>query len=490
MLTYPLEAGRGSLYIQLYALIKDDISQGRLAPREKLPSKRSLAKHLGLSLITVENAYAQLAVEGYIYTRPRQGYYVADLYQGLARRPPLPQPQLPEAGEGPPPAGEAPAGEGVIDLVKSGLPAAAFPFHLWARLLRRTLTVTPEEELITPAPAAGALVLRQALSGYLYQFRGVRVEPRQLIVGAGTQTLYNILVQLLGRDRLYALEDPGYPRLAQVYAANDVACCFLPMDGQGVDGASLQASRAHILHITPSHQFPTGVVMPVSRRLQLLAWAGEAEGRYIIEDDYDCEFRHLGRPLPSLQSSDRQERVIYINTFSKTLSPSLRLSYMVLPRHLARLFQQRLGFYSSTVANLEQYVLAAFIREGYLERHINRMRTYYRGKRDRLLALLAQPPWAGRVEVRGEEQGLHFLLRLHVRGRGGRAVRDQELAAAGAREGLRLSFLSAYYHQPPAQPTHTLLVNYAQLTEEALPATVARLWRALGPYLEEGCGQA
>ena len=367
MLTYSFANLKGeSMYTHLYKCIKKDILAGTLKPTEKLPSKRMLAKNLGISLITVETAYAQLLVEGYIYSEPKRGYYVAKLQQQLL---PKNQPQASKPII-------ATKEQLTLSFAKSSVPPDTFPYNTWARLLRNTLTSADEHALISDTAAGGVLPLRKALAKHLYQFRGLSVSPEQIIIGSGTQTLYNLIVQLLGRSHVYALEDPGYPQLAAIYGTNDVFCRYLPMDKQGIQAEVLESSGADILHITPSHQFPTGITMPVSRRYELLHWASKKSSRYIIEDDYDCEFRLFGKPIPPLQSIDKSEKVIYINTFSKTLAPTFRISYMVLPPHLASLFYAKLGFYSCTVSNFEQFTLAKFIEGGYFERHINRMRTY------------------------------------------------------------------------------------------------------------------
>ena len=276
MLTYSFANLQGeSFYIHLYKCIRQDILEGTLKAREKLPSKRTLAKNLGISLITVENAYAQLAMEGYIFSEPRRGYFVSTLQQtqSTTNKPPkrLPAPQqiLPKT----PPA---------LSFAKSSVPADTFPYNTWARLLRNTLTSADEHALISDTAAGGVLPLRQALVKHLYQFRGLNVAPEQIIIGSGTQTLYNLIVQLLGRSHIYALEDPGYPQLAAIYRTNDVFCRYLPMDEQGIQAEVLESSGADILHITPSHQFPTGITMPVSRRYELLHWASEKPNRYII----------------------------------------------------------------------------------------------------------------------------------------------------------------------------------------------------------------
>ena len=469
MLTYSFANLKGeSMYTHLYKCIKKDILAGTLKPTEKLPSKRMLAKNLGISLITVENAYAQLLVEGYIYSEPKRGYYVAKLQQQLL---PKNQPQASKPII-------ATKEQLTLSFAKSSVPPDTFPYNTWARLLRNTLTSADEHALISDTAAGGVLPLREALAKHLYQFRGLSVSPEQIIIGSGTQTLYNLIVQLLGRSHVYALEDPGYPQLAAIYGTNDVFCRYLPMDKQGIQAEVLESSGADILHITPSHQFPTGITMPVSRRYELLHWASKKSSRYIIEDDYDCEFRLFGKPIPPLQSIDKSEKVIYINTFSKTLAPTFRISYMVLPPHLASLFYAKLGFYSCTVSNFEQFTLAKFIEGGYFERHINRMRTYYRNKRDNLLQYLASCPASKALQVEGENSGLHFLLHLATE------ASDSQLRAAAATQGLQIKFLTDYYHHKLSDNSHTLLMNYTGIEDTQLYPALDKLFSALMPYLK------
>lgn len=467
MLTYTFENLHGqSMYAHLYQCIKEDILNGKLESEDKLPSKRTLAKNLGISLITVENAYAQLMIEGYIYSRPKRGYYVAK----IMKQPPLHQEvkqnsklQLPQ--------------KQAFSFASGNVPAETFPYNIWSRLLRQVLTAANENTLLCDTSCGGIVQLRQAIAQHLYQFRGMQAEPEQIIIGAGTQVLYNLIVQLLGRNHIYALEDPGYPQLAAIYKANNVFCRYLPMDKNGVSREMLENSGADILHITPSHQFPTGIIMPASRRYELLHWAGQSSSRYIIEDDYDCEFRLYGRPIPTLQSSDTAEKVIYINTFSKTLAPTFRISYMVLPSHLTTLFYQKLGFYSCTVSNFEQFTLAKFIEGGYFERHLNKMRTYYRNKCDKLLQYLAKNTTAPYLTVEGENSGLHFLLHLDAQSS------DTKLKQVAAIQGLEIKFLSDYYHEKINDNSHTLLMNYTGIEEKELYPALDKLFNALSPYL-------
>lgn len=467
MLTYTFENLHGqSMYAHLYQCIKEDILNGKLEAEDKLPSKRTLAKNLGISLITVENAYAQLMIEGYIYSRPKRGYYVAK----IMKQPPLHQ-EVKQNSKLRLPQKQA------FSFASGNVPAETFPYNIWSRLLRQVLTAANENTLLCDTSCGGIVQLRQAIAQHLYQFRGMQAEPEQIIIGAGTQVLYNLIVQLLGRNHIYALEDPGYPQLAAIYKANNVFCRYLPMDKNGVSREMLENSGADILHITPSHQFPTGIIMPASRRYELLHWAGQSSSRYIIEDDYDCEFRLYGRPIPTLQSSDTAEKVIYINTFSKTLAPTFRISYMVLPSHLTTLFYQKLGFYSCTVSNFEQFTLAKFIEGGYFERHLNRMRTYYRNKCDKLLQYLAKNTTAPYLTVEGENSGLHFLLHLDTQSS------DTKLKQVAAIQGLEIKFLSDYYHEKINDNSHTLLMNYTGIEEKELYPALDKLFNALLPYL-------
>lgn len=466
MLTYSFENIQSeSMYEHLYRCIKQDILQKKLRAGEKLPSKRTFAKNLGVSTITVESAYAQLVAEGYLYTLPKRGYYVCELEKGE-------EPTLP------PPRREAPAPQPKrtywADFVGSSVAKDMFPFSIWVKLLRDVTAGEDETALLTDTSAGGIRKLRQAISDHLYAFRGMSIDPEQIVVGAGTEYLYSVLIQLLGRSRGYAVEDPGYLRLSKIYEKNDVTVHHIPMDASGIIPEKLEESGAEILHITPSHHFPTGVVMPVSRRYEFLSWASKGANRYIIEDDYDCEFRLSGRPIPTLQSIDVMEKVIYINTFSKSLAPAFRISYLVLPKHLVTRFYETLGFYSGTVSCLEQMTLARFLSGGYFEKHINRMRNYYRTMRDKLLGELGRSPLAGRVRISEENAGLHFLMELDT------PRSEEEILRAAEEEGLRLSFVSQYYYnKEEGRHARVLVMNYSGLEEEKLSEAVARLSRAV-----------
>ena len=359
MLTYNFtNIGSDSMYEYLYKCIKNDILQGNLQAGEKLPSKRSFAKNLGISVITVENAYEQLIAEGYIYSMPKRGFYVTDFKGALETK------QREEVQEIIP----LTSGENsyLADFTSNQTEADQFPFTIWAKMVREVLSDS-RIQLMTNPPCGGIMSLRQSIAGYLKDFRGMTVQPEQIIIGAGTEYLYGLLIQLLGHEAVYAVENPGYQKIGKIYQNYQVNWKYIDMDKEGVEVSQLEEKKVDIVHISPSHHYPTGIVMPVSRRYELLGWAAKGEGKYIIEDDYDSELRLGGKPIPTLQSIDISEKVIYMNTFTKTLASTVRISYMILPRPLLEQFYQKLSFYSCTVSNFEQYTLDLFIKEGYFE---------------------------------------------------------------------------------------------------------------------------
>ena len=461
MLTYSLEhKNNRNLYEYFYECIKNDIISGRLQPEEKLPSKRAFAANNGISTVTVENTYGQLMAEGYIYSRPKSGFYVARITRPVPSEHSLP-PQIPEMTK----EGAEPR----INLVSNHTAPASFPFSIWAKLTRQLLS-EQDQKLLLSSPAGGVMELRKAIARHLSDFRGISCQPEQVIIGAGTEYLYGLIVQLLGRDRIYGLENPGSRKILHIYRALGVKTVPLSLDDEGVALIPENLTLPDILQISPSHHFPTGIVTSASRRYGLLQWANEAEGRYIIEDDYDSEFRLLGKPIPSLYSMDTTDRVIYFNTFTKTLASTIRISYMVLPRPLLLAFYEKLGFYSCTVSNFEQYALARFIAEQYFEKHINRMRIYYKNLRDKLIRRLMQSSLASKVQIMEADAGLHFLLKIDT------DLSDAQLKKNAGERGLTMAFLSDYYspayQDPEEKYLHTAIINYSGLLEEDIELLV------------------
>ncbi|MBQ6720082.1 MAG: PLP-dependent aminotransferase family protein [Oscillospiraceae bacterium] len=451
MLTYELKKSPGvPLYEALYRCIRGDILSGALKPGEKLPSKRALSSHLEVSKITVEAAYNQLLAEGYICSREKVGYFVEAVERPVPR----------ETAASPEKREELP--KPLLDLTRTG--TEHFPFSVWSRLQREVM-LDYGEKLLQPLPHQGIPELRQAIADHLAAFRGMETDPDNILIGAGTDFLYNLLIQLLGRDKTYAVEEPGYGKIRKIYAAGGVRCISAPMDSRGVRPDGLK--NAQVLHFSPSHHFPTGLVTPVQRRLELLNWAKQQNG-WIIEDDYDSEFRFDAHPMPAMQSLDSQ-RVIYMNSFSKTLAPSIRISYLVLPPALMQQFRQTLGFYSCTVASFEQFTLARFLSRGHFEKHINRMRKFYKSRRNRVVSLLENSPFADKITILEQDAGLHFLVKVDT------PLSDGELTARLAASGIRVKALSEYYHLPAGEDRHCFLVNYSVLDEAALEAALHRL---------------
>ncbi len=465
MLTYSFENRNGmSLYEYLYNCIKEDILSFRLAPDEKLPSKRALAKNLDISTITVESAYGQLTAEGYIYSVPKSGFYVSHIASSKAVKESVTE----SISSSPTKKSE----DFFADFVRNNAASDNFPFVTWTKLMRETMS-DEQKKLMVSSPSTGIYELRKAIADYLFQFRGMKVSADRIIIGAGTEYLYSLIIQLLGRSKRYALEDPGYRKIYHIYKANEVDCVHVPLDSHGIDMNMLEKSNADVLHISPSHHFPTGIVTPVSRRYELLSWASKSKDRYIIEDEYDSEFRLLGKPIPSLQSIDVLEKVIYINTFSKSLTPTIRISYMVLPEELMKKYNEKLSFYSCTVANFEQYTLASFIKRGFFEKHINRMRNFYRTQRDGMMETIKSHPLYERVTVTEENSGLHFLLTVRT------DLSDGELMRRARVKGINVSCLSQYYFDSGNSKEHTLVINYSGIEREKMKEAVERLFEAV-----------
>lgn len=468
MLTYSFDnLGNDSLYEYLYKQIKKDINNHKLHPHEKLPSKRALAKHLNISTITVENAYGQLLAEGYIYSVPKSGYYVSDItldnyrlkndYGDLPTRRATYRMDIGSSGNY------------FIDFVNNYTSPDNFPFTAWTKLMRETMS-EDKDRLMIKSPSIGIFELRSAIADYLYQFRGIDAHPDQIVVGAGTEYLYGLIIQLLGHERVYAVEDPGYRKISRIYEANKVKCVHIPMDNHGISIKALEESDANVLHISPSHHFPTGIVTPISRRYELLTWASKSQDRYIIEDDYDSEFRLLGKPIPALQSIDVSEKVIYMNTFSKSLTPTIRISYMVLPKSLIKRYNNELSFYACTVSNFEQYTLAKFIEQGYFEKHINRMRNHYRKIRDSILINIRNRLGEKKGRIMEEDAGLHFLLQVETK------LSDEELVMKAAEKGINISCLSQYYYNESNAVKNTIIINYSGINAESIEEGVKKLF--------------
>ncbi len=463
MVTFILDANsKIPLYMQLYSYLREEIETGNIRSGEKLPSKRALSAHLKISIITVETAYAQLLAEGYITSKPGSGFYAERFAddRDIAGT-------VSEVTET-----VSETAEIKYDFRTNRIDTSDFPFSAWAKLSREVLSER-SADLLNACHHQGMLTLRISIAEYLKNFRGMKVSPEQIVVGAGSEYLIGLIIQLLGRDNAYGVENPGYSKIYKIFSANTSRVFPVPMDEKGASAEAITGFGINVLHVTPSHHFPLGIVMPVSRRQELLRWACSQEDRYIIEDDYDSEFRYSGRPVSTLQSMDRYDRVIYINTFTKSLAPSMRISYMVLPEHLCRRFNTRLGFYSCTVPVFEQLTLAKFMEKGHFDRHINRMKKIYRQRRDILCEKISESKLGDIVKISGCDAGMHLLLTVN------NGMKQSELLAAAAKKGAKVYGLSEYYSFPVSDiPNNIVVAGFSGLNEQELIKGAEALERA------------
>lgn len=377
---------REPAYLQLYRQLRDDIVKGIYLWGGRLPSKRLIADEIGVSTVTVEHAYALLSDEGYIAARQRSGYFVSFRSEdGFAVSSGESMLHMPISGHFSTeysvtdhPATDHPAAEhSLADHPAADYPSAAeaaqeFPFSVLTKTMRRVMNDFGER-ILERSPNPGCTVLREAIRQYLARSRGILSDTEQIVIGSGAEYLYSLIVELLGREKTYAFESPSYEKIEQVYRASEVQYEMLPLGRDGIESASLWDCRADILHISPYRSFPSGVTASASKRHEYMNWANR-DKRYIVEDDFESEFSISRKPEETLFSLTPKDNVIYMNTFSKTISPSLRVGYMVLPVHLVPVFEQKLGFYSCTVPTFMQFVLAQLIMDGDFERHINRVR--------------------------------------------------------------------------------------------------------------------
>jgi len=431
------------LYKQLYQQIREHVLTGKLPADSRLPSVRELAAELATSRNTVEGAYQELLAEGYIYSRERSGYFVSALDQEAAPSSRTPHP----CPSGRPPE---PAAGCRFDFHPARLDPESFPTALWRKCFLQTLR-SSGTDLVQYGEPQGEWGLRRSLQSYLERARGVVCEPQQIVICAGLQQSLEIVAQLLRESHTaLAVENPGYHLPRAVFRNHGFAIVPVPVTEQGLDPERLRAGAATLAYVTPSHQLPLGYVMPVAQRLKLLDWAGRG-GNLILEDDYDSELRYQGRPIPSLQGLRPQGNIVYLGTFSKILSPALRLSYLVLPPSLLAAYRRRFADYFSTVSLLEQRTMATFMEQGHWERHVRRMRIRYQKKHDAMLRAVARH-FGGKATVVGQGAGLHVVLQLAGPDPGEAAILRRALES-----GIRLFPFSAFYVEGRPESTRLLL---------------------------------
>ena len=472
--------GKDSIYQQIYEHICKEIKNGNLKEGVKLPSTRALAKHLQISRSTVDMAYGQLVAEGYVYTLPAKGYYVADVKQLYDIQIPDISSHEEKISDFTEQKKENPL---LVDFSPKGVDLNKFPFNVWRKLTKEILSAD-NKELFAAGNPKGEVCLRKTICEYLYEARGVKCSYHQIILGAGYEYLLMILSQILEVNdaniiekkrirKTIAMESPTYIQAYNVFSNLGYRVQLMQMDDNGMKAEQLENSNVNLAYIMPSHQFPTGVVMPLKRRLEMLQWAKNESNRYIIEDDYDSEFRYIGKPIPALKAIDENQKIIYLGTFSKSIAPGIRMSYMVLPQNLLECYQSKLKFYSTTVSRIDQSIVNEFIRQGFYARHLNRMRSIYRGKHEVLLKALRELPES--FVTKGENAGLHILLEVP----GDRT--EEDLIREAKKAGVKVYSLKDCQIGPQVRKNPTLILGYAKLTEQEIQQGI----RLLGKVLEK-----
>ena len=430
------------LYVRIYLQLKQMIMEGKYTEHQKMPSKRKLAQTLKVSPLTVDQAYQQLIAEGYVYSIEKSGFYVNKQIEILS---PL-SPQISHESEE-----IKHQRKYLYSFETNDIDTSLFPNTTWAKLSRKVLSENYEQMLNETDPQ-GLFLLRKEIARYLEIYRGMKVDIHQIVIGSGSTSLIGLIVEILKRNNHYAIENPGYKKIYQLFKANDVHLSLISLDEQGLNMDSLRESKASIVHITPSHQFPMGIVMPIQRRIELLNWASENPDRFIIEDDYDSEFRYQGMPIPALQGLDQYDAIIYMNTFTKTLAPSFRISYMVLPKRLMKRYQEISLYHGCTVPNFEQYILYEFMSEGYFERHVNRMRNLYKQKVEIIMKMIQKYPY---IKLKGYGAGLHAILQID------KPIQIHALQHLLEDKKIKISSLNDYYHAKQDTSYPIFVLGYA-----------------------------
>ena len=450
-ITIALEAkSKMPLYEQIYIHIKKEIQMGHLGCAVKLPSTRALALHLDVSRSTIDLAYEQLRLEGYIEAFPCRGFFVAQINE-------LHQFHKSDAKKKIETLEKKPGYS--YDFTPYGVDLHSFPYNVWRKLSKDILR-EDKAQLFQLGNPQGEYELREVIMTYLHQSRGVHCTPEQIVIGAGSDYMILLLNILLGNEKKIAFESPTYLKAYRVFESLGYEMSTVKTTQKGIDIDELRAVEADLVYVMPSHQYPLGTIMPVKHRLALLEWSNEREGRYIIEDDYDSEFRYKGKPIPALQGYDDNEKVVYLGTFSKAIAPAIRISYMVLPESLLRVFEKRGKVLSSSVSKIDQMILSEFIEQRYFERHLNKTRALYKSRHDLLIQCLK--PLASVCEISGEQGGVHLLLDFH------NGKSEQELILAARDKGIKVYGLSEYCVDEALPKSTTILLGYANMKEEQI----------------------
>ena len=452
MLTVELKSkDKMPLYEQLYLKIRGLITEGELVEGEKLPSERALAANLQISRNTVTLAYEQLYAEGYVEVRPQSGYYVNKIdrinsekkeeFTDIRNESVNPEPEY------------------EYDFSPFSLCKESFPYRMWDRLYRQCMR-DRGEELFNLGERQGDLELRVAIAKYLFGYRGLSVKPENMIIGAGTGYLLQLLEHLIDEKSIIAMENPTYMQAYRIFSSLNRKVYPINLDENGLKVEELKRSEAKAVYLTPSHQFPTGVVMPIKRRKEILGWAA-GEDRYIIEDDHDSEFRYKGLPIPPLKAIDTGNKVVYLGTFSRTIAPAIRIGFMVLPDGLLKVYRRKLAFLACTVPRIDQAVLTEFILGGHYERHINKARKIYKSRHDKLISSLKV--FGDKVKIMGGNAGMHLMVKFKL------DMSEEEVVSRAEKSGIKLVGLSKHrIGENPEGGEAYILIGYGNISEDRI----------------------
>ena len=452
MLTVELKSkDKMPLYEQLYLKIRGLITEGELAEGEKLPSERGLAANLQISRNTVTLAYEQLYAEGYVEVRPQSGYYVNKIdrinsekkeeFTDIKNESVNPEPEY------------------EYDFSPFSLCKESFPYRMWDRLYRQCMR-DRGEELFNLGERQGDMKLRVAIAKYLFGYRGLSVKPENMIIGAGTGYLLQLLEHLIDEKSIIAMENPTYMQAYRIFSSLNREVYPINLDENGLKVEELKRSEAKAVYLTPSHQFPTGVVMPIKRRKEILGWAA-GEDRYIIEDDHDSEFRYKGLPIPPMKAIDTGNKVVYLGTFSRTIAPAIRIGFMVLPDGLLKVYRKKLAFLACTVPRIDQAVLTEFILGGHYERHINKARKIYKSRHDKLISSLKV--FGDKVKIMGGNAGMHLMVKFKF------DMTDEEVVSRAEKSGIKLVGLSKHrIGESPESSEACILIGYGNISEDRI----------------------
>jgi GntR family transcriptional regulator / MocR family aminotransferase len=452
------------LYEEVYVHLKNLIEKDILNEDEKMPSKRRLAENFNISPLTVEKAYAQLIDEGYVYSVEKKGYFVSK--KVAIFKPTFSVKQ------------EITKNEEIhsykYDFSTGKVDTSYFPHKTWAKLAREVLS-EQHHQMLNEIDPMGLFELREEIAKHIEIYRGIQVDPNQIFVGSSSTQLLNLLIEILGRQKIYGIEDPTYPKIYHLFKSLDIQTHLIEVDDMGLNIDKLKQTNIDIIHVVPSHQYPTGVMMTIQRRKALLNWVYQSKERYIIEDDYDSEFKYQGKPAEALRGLDQQDKVIYMNTFSKSLAPSFRVAYLVLPKHLLPKLMKISKYHRCTVPNFEQYILYKFMHNEHFSRHLHRMMKVYRQKLELLLNLTKVYQ---HINIKNYESGLHFILSFKSN------ISETKLLNQFITNDIYVQSVSTFRHkQDNSLKTIDLVIGYSGLTLLSLEEGYKKLLNIINNYV-------